>query len=103
MGFVRATEPLTDNDGLGRIRIEYIIKGNVIRIYHSRHICSLVINGQIFDQHHGVYGANYSLKGIIGIMRAGGKTIRVEAKMGFCHMCLYCNGQLVAKKFMAFG
>ena len=101
--FLRAIEPITDNAGLGIIRIEYVLKGNVIRIYHSRHICSLVINDQIFDQHHGVYGSNFCLKGIIGMMRAGGKTIHVEAKMGFCHMYLYCNGQLVAKKFMAFG
>lgn len=101
--FIRAIEPSTSNGGLGEIRIEYIIKGNVIRIYHSRHVCSLVINDQIFDQHHGVYGSNFCLKGIIGMMKAGGKTIRVEAKMGFCHMRLYCNGQQVAKKFMAFG
>ena len=101
--FIRAIEPITINEGLGKIRIEYIVKGNVIRVYHSRHVCSLVINGQIFDQHHGVYGSNFCLKGIIGMMKTGGKTIRVEAKMGFCHMRLYCNGQQVAKKFMAFG
>ena len=101
--FIRAIEPIAENEGLGKIRIEYIIKGNVIRVYHSRHVCSLVINGQIFDQHHGVYGSNFCLKGIIGMMKTGGKTIHVEAKMGLCHMHLYCNGQLVAKKFMAFG
>ena len=101
--FIGAIEPLSDNEGLGKIRIEHVVKGNVIRIYHSRHVCSLVINGQIVDQYHGVYGNNFCLKGIIGMMKAGGKMIRVEAKMGFCHMRLYCNGQLVAKKFMAFG
>jgi hypothetical protein len=101
--FIRAIEPITTNKGLGKIRIEYMVKGNVIRIYHSRHVCSLVINDQIFDQYHGVYGSNFCLKGIIGMMKTGGKTIQVEAKMGFCHMRLYCNGQLVAKKFMAFG
>lgn len=96
-------EPITINGGLGKIRIEYIVKGNVIRIYHSRHVCSLVINDQIFDQHHGVYGSYYCLKGIIGMMKAGGKTIRVEAKMGVLHMRLYCNGKLVVQKFMPFG
>ena len=101
--FIRAIEPTTDNEGLGKIRIEYVAQGNVIRIYHSRHVCSLVINGQVFDQHHGVYGTHFCLKGIIGMMKAGGKTIHVEAKMGFFHMRLFCNGQLVAKKFMAFG
>ena len=100
---VRSIEPITTNAGLGKIRIEYLVKGNVIRVYHSRHVCSLVINDQIFDQHHGVYGGYFHLKGRIGMMKAGGKTIHVEAKMGFCNMRLYCNGQLVAKKFMAFG
>lgn len=101
--FLRGIDPNTDNDGLGKIRIEYVVKGNVIRVYYTRHVCSLVINGQVFDRHHGVYGSNFCLKGIIGMMKAGGRTIRVEAKMGFCHMYLYCNDQLVAKKFMAFG
>lgn len=101
--FIRAIEPVTVNGGLGKIRIEYTAKGNVIRVYHSIHVCSLVINDQIFDQHHGVYGNNFCLKGIIGMMPTGGKTIYVEAKMGFCHMYLYCNGELVARKFMLFG
>lgn len=100
---IRALKPINDNAGLGRLRMEYVVKGNVIRIYHSVHVCSLVINDQIFDQHHGIYGSYFCLNGIIGMMKAGGKTIRVEAKMGACHMRLYCNGQLVAKKFMAFG
>ena len=101
--FLRTIEPNNANDGLGKIRIEYVIKGNVIRVYHSVHECSLVINDQIFDQHHGIYGNFYCLKGIIGKMKTGGMTIRVEAKMGLLHMRLYCNGKLVAKKFMAFG
>ena len=101
--FIRAIEPITDNDGLGKVRMEYVVKGNTIRIYHSGHVCSLVINGHIFDQHHGVFGSHFCLKGIIGMMKTGGKTIRVEAKMGFCHMYLYFNDELVAKKFMAFG
>jgi hypothetical protein len=101
--FNRAIEPNNDNEGLGKIRIEYAVKGNVIRIYDSIHVCSLVINDQIFDQHYGVYGSNFCLKGTIGTMKAGERPIRVEAKMGFFHMRLYCNGQLVAKKFMAFG
>ena len=101
--FDRALEPNTDNDGLGKIRIEYAVKGNVIRIYHSIYVCSLVINDHLIDQHHGVYSSNFCLNGIIGTMKTGGKPIQVEAKMGFSHMRLYCNGQLVAKKFMVFG
>lgn len=101
--FLGAIRPIPDNDGLGKIRIEYIVKGNVIRVYHSRHTCSLVINGHIFDQHYGVYSSNFCLKGIIGMMNTGGQTVKVEARMGIVHMRLYCNGQQVAKKFMAFG
>lgn len=101
--FLRALNPINDNDGLGKIRIEYVVKGNVIRVYHSVHVCSLVINDQIFDQHHGIYGSFYCLKGIIGKMKTGGTTIHVEAKMGLLHMRLYCNGKLVARRFMAFG
>ena len=101
--FLGAIEPNTTNAGLGKIRMEYTVKGNVIRVYHSRHVCSLVINDKIFDQHHGIYGTCFCLHGRIGMMKTGGKTIHVEAKMGFSHMRLYCNGQLVAKKFMLFG
>lgn len=100
---IRAVKPNDENEGLGKIRLEYWVNGNVIRVYHSGHVCSLVINDQIFDQHHGIYGAYFCLKGIIGKMKAGGRTIRVEAKMGFCHMRLYCDGKQVAKKFMLFG
>lgn len=101
--FIRTFFPINDNKGLGRMRIEYTIKGNVIRVYHSINVCSLVINDQIFDQHRGVYGYYFCLKGRIGMMKAGGKTICVEAKMGLLHMRLYYDGKLVAKKFMAFG
>lgn len=101
--FIRAMKPIDANDGLGKLRIEYRVHGNVIRIYNSIHVCSLVINDQIFDQHHGIYGSNFCLKGHIGKMKAGGKTIRVEAKMGIFHMRLYCDDQLVVKKFMVFG
>ncbi len=101
--FLRAIAPLPDNGGLGKLRMEYTAKGNVIRIYHSGHVCSLVINGQVFDQHSGVYGSNFCLKGTIGRMNTGGMPIRIEAKMGIFFLRLSCNGQIVAKKFMVFG
>lgn len=98
--FVRAWLPIKTNNGLGKLRIEYEINGNVIRIYHSIHVCSLVINDKIFDQHHGVFATHFCLK---GMAKSDGKVVRIVAKMGAFHMCLYCNDKLVAKKFMAFG
>ena len=86
--------------GFGKIRIEYEVNGNVIRVYNSSSVCSLVINGEIADQYFGIVGSNFCLKGQID---AGEKTIPVEARMGQVNMRLYCDGLLVAKKFMAFG
>lgn len=98
--FVRAWMPRKANNGLGKIRIEHKINCNVIRVYHSVHVCSLVINDKIFDQYHGVFGTCFCLK---GMAKSDGKVVRVEAKMGSFYMRLYCNGKLVAKKFLAFG
>lgn len=101
--FLRALGPITDNGGLGKLWIEYTVKGNVIRVYHSGAACSLVINDQIIDQQGGAYGSMLQLKGFIGSMKANGRKIRVEAKLGFCYVRLYCNGEQVAKRFMLLG
>ena len=88
------------NNGLGKVKIEHKIIGDIIRIYHSIQVCSLVINDKIFDQHHGEYASHYKM---IGMVKSNGKVVRVEAKMGEFYMYLYCNDKLVAKKFMLFG
>lgn len=93
-------KPVDCDTDLGKIRIEYIINGNVVRVYNSKWMCSLVINDKVFDQYHGFCGSYFSLKGRI---KSGAKHIRIEARMGAAFMCLYCNGELVAKKFMALG
>ena len=95
-----AMKPITRDTILGKIKIEYEINGNIVRVYNSVHMCSLVINDKIVDQYYGIYGGNFRLKGRIA---SGGKTVRIEAWMGFACMHLYCNGELVAKKFMALG
>lgn len=98
--FARPLRSRKSNNGLGKVKIEHKINGDIIRIYHSIQVCSLVINDKIFDQHHGEYASHYKM---IGMVKSNGKVVRVEAKMGEFYMYLYCNGKLVAKKFMLFG
>ena len=98
--FAHTLIPQKVNNGFGRVRIEYEINGNKIRIYHSIQGCTLVINDKIFDQHYGEYASHNVMK---GMLKTDGKVVCVEAKMRAAYMCLYCNGKRVAKKFMLFG
>ena len=98
--FFISMKPIPDNPPLGKIKIEYLLDGNRIRIHNSLYVCSLVINDTIVDRHYGVSGSHFCLRGRIG---SGKNTVRVEARMGSAFMYLYCNGELVVKKFMAFG
>ena len=96
----RLSKPIGTKDDLGKIRIEYETNDNVIRVYNSPYVCSLMINGEIVDRYYGLEGNNFCLKGKLDI---GEEKIAVEAKMGYFYMQLYYDGELVAKKFMALG
>lgn len=85
---------------LGEIRIEYIADGNVIRLYNSFDVCSLVINNKVVDQYFGAVATRFCLHGEI---EKDGKEIIIEAKMGFVNMRLYYDGKLVKKIFMGLG
>ena len=85
---------------LGEIRIEYQTEGNVIRVFNSSSVCSLVINDNIVAQYHGLVAFPFVLKGEVEV---DGKMILVEAKMGLAYMRLYYDGELVEKDFMALG
>lgn len=85
---------------LGKLRIEYIRDDNIIQIYNSLEVCSLVINNEVVDAYKGLVATRFVLKGEI---KKEDKTIFVEAKMGFFNMRLFYDGALVAKKFLAFG
>lgn len=85
---------------LGKIKIEYISDGNVIRLYNSFDVCSLVINNQVVDQYFGAVATRFCLQGEV---EKDGKKILVEAKMGFVNMRLYYDGKLVKKIFMGLG
>lgn len=85
---------------LGKLRIEYKQDGNVIQIYNSPTVCSLVINGKVAKQYVGEVATRFVLNGTI---EKDDEKIQIEAKMGFFNMRLFYNGVCVAKKFMAFG
>lgn len=85
---------------LGKLRIEYKQDGDVVQIYNSPTVCSLVINDEVVAQYNGVVATRFVLAGTI---EKGDNSVQIEAKMGFFNMRLYYNGVLVAKKFMAFG
>ena len=87
-------------EDIGVVRIEYKHNDNVIKLYNSPEVCSLVINGKIVDQYRGVIATRFVLKGKI---EYDAKTIIVEAKMGFLFMRIYYDGKMVAKKFMGLG
>lgn len=89
-----------DDEGLGKIKLEYIVGDNVIRVYNSLSTCSLVINDKVVDEYCGLIGYNFILDGKVKI---NGRKIPVEAKMGHINIRLYCDGKLVGKKFMGFG
>lgn len=85
---------------LAELKIEYKQDGNVVQIYNSLNVCSLMINGVVVDMYKGVIASRFVLKGSI---EKDGNVIPVEAKMGFVNMRLFYNGVLVAKKFMGLG
>ena len=85
---------------LGRLRIEYEKDGDLIQLYNSPKVCSLVINGNVVDEYIGLIAGMFVLKGTI---EKEDKTVLVEAKMGLVNMRLFYDGVCVAKKFMGFG
>ena len=97
--FVRYIKAI-DCEGLGKIKIEHIEDGNVIRIYNSFDACLLVINDKVVDRHYGIVSDKFELKGKI---KVGDKKIPIKAVMSSFNMRLYCDGKMVAKKFMGFG
>ena len=102
--FIRLSKTLKkheiDKNDLGVVRIEYEVDGNVIQIFNSPSVCSLVINGAIADQYFGIVATRFTLNGHVTV---NDKKIPVEAKMGHLNMRLYYNGELVAKEFMGLG
>lgn len=92
------TPPASDN--LGKLKIEYKTRGDVIRIYNATSVCSLMINGIVVDRYFGFVTGNFTLSGKI---KRDGQIIPVEARMGALYITLYYDGKAVAKKFMGLG
>ena len=89
-----------ESELLGKVKIEYIKDGNVIRIYNSLEVCSLVINGNVVDKYVGFVATPFCIKGKVV---TNYKDILVEAKMGHLFIKLYYDGKVVGKKFMGLG
>lgn len=98
--FSRVLKPAHDPADLGKIKIEHTVNGKVIRVYNSAYVCSLVIDGEIIDQYHGIVGGKFCLTGQLDV---DGRQVPVEARMGHVNIRLYYDDKLVAKKFMGFG
>ena len=97
--FIRYIKAI-DDEGLGKIKIEYIEYGNVIRVYNSFDACSLVINDKVVARHFGIVSDKFELKGKI---KVGDKKIPIKAVMSSFNIRLYYDGKMVGKKFMGFG
>ena len=80
--------------------IKYEYHNNIIEIYNSVEVCSLVINGQIVDKYIGIVGGPFTL---INLVTNEFEEFVVEARMGNFFMSLYINGKKVSSVFMAFG
>ncbi len=91
--FVRHIKAI-DEEGLGRIKIEYIENGDVIRVYNSFDACSLVINDKVVARHYGIVSDKFELKAKI---KVGDKKIPVKAVMSSFNLRLYYGGKMVAK------
>ena len=98
--FLAQIKEKNESELLGKVKLEYIKNGNVIRVYNSLEICSLVINGRVVDRYIGFVSTPFCLKGKVSI---NGKNILVEARMGHLFMKLYYDGKTVGKKFMGLG
>lgn len=86
---------------LGRLILEYIKDGNIIRVYNAIQTCSLVINGDVVDKFEGMVGSPFRLMGMV--LDKHGNEVFVKAKMGFVFMRLYYNNEVVGKKCMLIG
>ena len=83
---------------LGRLILEYIKDGNIIRVYNAILTCSLVINGDVVDKYKGLVSSPFRLNGMV-LDEYGNEAI-VTVKMGFVFMRLYYNNEVVGKKFI---
>jgi len=86
-------------EDIGKVRVEYILDGNVIRVYNAPVVCSLVINDKIVDQEYGLQSYKFSLK---GNLKNGTEIIPVEAKVRYIFIQLYVKGKRVKSGFVGF-
>ncbi len=85
---------------LGSEKVRHLFNGNTISVYNSKEVCSLVFNNKVVDKYEGVSVSRFSLK---GTLKAKGRDVLVEAKMGYLYLYFYIDGKLIKKAFMGFG
>lgn len=86
---------------LGKVKIEHQEYSDVIQVYNSLNLCSLVINGKVYDQFIGVMATKFVLKA--KVENCFRQMMDVKAVMDGINLKLYINGKKVAKQFIAFG
>lgn len=84
---------------IGKVRLEYILDGNVIRVYNAHVICSLMINDKIVDQEYGLKSYRFNLK---GNLKNGTEIIPVEVKVRYVFIHLYVREKRVKSSFVGF-
>ena len=92
-----------ENSGaLGKLKIVYQVNENQIRVYSAVNSCTLIVNGKIKYIYRNIRGNSMSKKYTTTVLD-GEKSIDVKFVVGNIFAKLYYDGNLVAKKFIAFG
>jgi len=92
-----------ENSGaLGKLKIVYQVNENQIRVYSAVNSCTLIVNGKIKYVYRKNRGNSVSKRYTTTVLD-GEKSIDVKFVVGNIFAKLYYEGNLVAKKFIAFG
>lgn len=86
---------------LGKVKIEYQEYSDTIQVYNSFNLCSLVINGKVYDQFIGVMATKFTLQA--KVENSFRQMMDVKVVMDGINLKLYINDKKVAKKFIALG
>lgn len=86
---------------LGKVKIEYKEYSDTIQVYNSLNLCSLVINGKVYDQYIGTIASKFSLHA--EVENSFRQVISVKVTMDGAKLKLFINDKKVAEKFIALG
>lgn len=86
---------------LGKVKIEYKEYSDTIQVYNSLNLCSLVINGKVYDQYIGAIAAKFTLQ--TNFENSFRQVINVKVTMDGAKLKLFINDKKVVEKFIALG